>query len=251
MTPRFFYAEPLTLNQSVVLSESASFHATRVLRLTDASAVVLFNGDGHPYSCTVQISGKKVLATVNAKGKADPKSLRPRVLAQVVLSNEKMAWVIEKAVELGVDRIVPITSHSAKVRLDPERGQSKQARWQEIAISACAQCGRNTGVQIDPPCSLAAFLAADSGASTVLFEPGDFPSLAHILPSMSIQTESPLRILVGPESGFSTEEITQAKTQGAVIASLGWRVLRTETAGLAALAVVESQFGLASHLKNK
>jgi 16S rRNA (uracil1498-N3)-methyltransferase len=251
MTPRFFYAGPLTLFDSVVLSESASFHATRVLRLTDASTVVLFNGDGYPYSCTVQIQGKKVLATIIAQGPADPKPLRPRVLAQAVLSNEKMAWVIEKAIELGVDRIVPITTQSAKVRLDPERGQSKQARWQDIAVSACAQCGRNTLVQIDAPCSLAAFLSTDSAATTVMFEPGDFPTLAQILPAMAIQTEQALRILVGPESGFSREEVAYVQARSAVTASLGWRVLRTETAGLAALAIIESQFALASHRKTE
>jgi 16S rRNA (uracil1498-N3)-methyltransferase len=229
MTPRFFHPDTLAVGQTVALSDTASFHASKVLRLTDASAIVLFNGDAHPYECQLHRDGKLVLATVLAKGASDPKPAFNRVLAQALLSNEKMAWVIEKAVELGVDQIVPLSSQSAKVKLDPERGQAKQERWQDIAISACAQCGRNTLVQIASPISFKEFLHSASTHPTVLLEPGSEMSLAQRLTQQRPAAGTTLQIMIGPESGFSFEEVEQAKKAGAQVASLGWRVLRTET----------------------
>jgi 16S rRNA (uracil1498-N3)-methyltransferase len=240
MTPRFFHHESLTVGQTVALSDSASFHAIKVLRLTDASNVVLFNGDAHPYECKLSRAGKQILATVLKQGPKDPAPPFQRVLAQALLSNEKMAWVIEKAVELGVDKIVPIRSHGAKVRLDPERGHAKQERWQDIAASACAQCGRNTLVTVEPPTTVIEFLSRTSEHTTVLFEPGATVSLARLLTQNQPTAGATLQLMVGPESGFSLEEIEQAKQAGATVVSLGWRILRTETAGLAALAVLET-----------
>ncbi len=243
MTPRFFHPQPLSAGQTIEMTDSASYHALKVLRLTDASELVLFNGDGHPYSANLAVTGKKAFATIVSKGPADQSAPIKRVLAQALLSNDKMAWVIEKAVELGVDDIVLIASQASKVRVDAQRGQAKQQRWQDIVYSACAQCGRNTVPQVIGPLSFEAFVSSNPASSaTVLFEPGNFTHFNESLQRLIQNNIETVRILVGPESGFTAEELQFANQHKVVTCSLGWRVLRTETAGLAALAMIEASF---------
>jgi 16S rRNA (uracil1498-N3)-methyltransferase len=237
MTPRFYQPDKLEPGQSVALTTNASFHAQKVLRLSDASAVVLFNGDGHPYASQLQIEGKRVSARVLEQGARDPVSSFRFVLGQALLSNDKMAWVIEKAAELGVDEIVPLATHSAKVKLDEQRGQAKQERWQELVQSACAQSGRNTVPTVQLPMSLGQFLTPRVNETVILFEPGEHTGFSSLLKSLPADKHHTVRLVIGPESGFIQAEVDFARKSGALVASLGWRVLRTETAGLAVLAI--------------
>ncbi|MFO1196276.1 MAG: 16S rRNA (uracil(1498)-N(3))-methyltransferase [Burkholderiaceae bacterium] len=224
----------------VELAPDASHQLARVLRLRAGEPVQLFDGQGRRFAARVlDADARRCRLRVDGVEAGLPDGPLRITLAQCLSSAEKMDWTIEKAVELGVHAIVPLASARSVVRLDPDRARRRAEHWARLVAAACAQCGRDRLPVVHEPLALAAWLASPrAGARRFVLSPGTGTRIGA-LPSPGDDVE----LLVGPESGLSDEELAQALAAGCGALSLGPRVLRTETAGLAAVAALQARFG--------
>ncbi|OLS61119.1 16S rRNA (uracil(1498)-N(3))-methyltransferase [Pseudomonas putida] len=233
---RFFIDAPLSLGEHD-LPEAQAHYIGRVLRMNAGDAVQLFDGSGQEYLGQLLEVGKKTVRVSLAEalpGQAEsPLHIH---LGQGLSRGERMDWAIQKATELGVNVITPIVSERCEVRLKDERADKRLAHWRQVAISACEQCGRSSVPQINPPVTLAEWLAASNEDLKLVLHPVAEPLVSHERPAS-------LAFLIGPEGGLSDAEVEQAKASGFHSARLGPRVLRTETAPVVALAVAQQLWG--------
>lgn len=240
--PRIHVPEPLQAGDILLLPEQAGEHLARVLRLESGHPLILFNGDGAEYDARLAALAKRaVTAEVVARREVSRESPLQLTLIQGVARGEKMDWILQKATELGVARIVPVVTERTEVRLDEERGSRRLAHWQQIIASACEQCGRNVLPQILPPQKLMHYCAslteADTPARFALLPEADTgPRELGALPQGAL-------LLVGPEGGLSDHDVAVARNAGFHGLRLGPRILRTETAGLAAMAALQAMAG--------
>lgn len=239
--PRFYCPPPLPSRGSFNLPPDAAHHASRVLRLREGSAVQLFDGLGNEYHGVIDdLSGKQVTVRDIVQVDADRESPLPVMLAQALSSSEKMDWVIQKATELGVTEIQPLDTGRSVARLSAERAEKRLAHWQQVAISACEQCGRNVLPVIHPPLDIMVWLQRIRTSDLSRF---------ILLPqgAASIREQSRPRgtavLLIGAEGGFTQAESDSALLCGFTPIRLGARVLRTETAAVACLAVLQTLWG--------
>lgn len=219
----------------------AAHHASRVLRLREGDAVQIFDGIGHEcHGIIDSISGKQVVVGGVKQIAADRESPLKTVLAQALCSSEKMDWVIQKATELGVTEIQPLATERSVARLSPERAEKRSEHWQQVAISACEQCGRNVLPIIHPPLDIMIWLQQmrTSASSKYIFLPQGVKSLRDQPAPADSAT-----LLIGAEGGFSPAEGDTALLCGFTPVRLGARVLRTETAAVAGLAVLQTLWG--------
>ena len=222
------------------LPPAASEHLTRVLRLGAGAALTLFNGDGHDYAARLRDAargGARVEILARGAPAATESSLA-LTLVQALARGEKMDWILQKATEVGVAAIVPVVTARTEVRLDADRGERRLEHWRSVVASACEQCGRARLPAVAPPQPLAAWLAAarDPGPLLML-DPAAATRVRALAPMRSAC------LVVGPEGGFDDSDGLLLRHAGAQGLGLGPRVLRTETAGLAALAMLQSHFG--------
>ena len=243
--PRFFVDMPLRTGDVEQLPDDVVRHV-QVLRLQTGDSIALFNGEGGEYVAElVDIERRSVTAKIAGFRDIDvepPYRLTP---AQGIAGGDKMDWLIEKAVELGASRVVPLTAARSVVRLSGERAQRRNAHWQGIVRASCEQCGRNRLPDVAPVSDFAAWLGALSR------RPADDELRLLLSPRGSIAfsalpAEPPqgrVIVLIGPEGGLSMEEETAAVDQGFTPVGLGPRVLRTETAGMAMLAALAARWG--------
>lgn len=238
--PRFYLPVPLTVGAHASLEGGAFNHAVRVLRLKPGAPLILFDGEGGAYTATLgEISGREASVEVMEALPAPVEPALPIVLAQGISRGEKMDHTVQKAVELGVSIFQPLFTERGGVRLNDERLTRKVQHWRGIVIGACEQCGRNRLPELREPLTLATWLAMPMApGSRLLLD----PLAEHSLRSLDPPSEA-LTLLIGPEGGLSPEELAQARTAGFVGVRLGPRVLRTETAGMAALAAVQALWG--------
>jgi 16S rRNA (uracil1498-N3)-methyltransferase len=239
--PRFFVPQgivPEAVGIPIELPEAAAHHATRVLRLAPGDVLTLFTGTGGEYAATLVAADRRgATARIDRFDPVERESRFAVTLAQSVAANDAMDYAIRKAVELGVTAIQPlVTERSAPVPAG-ERGDKRLAHWRQIVVAACEQCGRNRVPGVAPARSIGEWLAAWSGAGVVL-APDGVTSLC----SLAAPAE-PLALLVGPEGGWTTRELAAASACGFKRLRLGPRILRTETAGIAALAVMQATWG--------
>lgn len=228
---------PLAVGARIALPEDAAGHLVRVLRLGVGDACVLFNGDGNDYDARIaSISRKSVEADIGSARAAGNESPLRIVLVQGIARAEKMDWILQKATELGVAGIVPVHGERGEVRLDGERAQKRLRHWRSVVVSACEQSGRARKPEVAAPCGLAEALA-DLPATRLMLDPG----AAQPLPSNIIDNACALAI--GPEGGWSTADMATLAAAGFAGARLGPRVLRTETAGIAAIAALQARAG--------
>lgn len=231
MTPRVYVPGPLREGLTVGLPEAAGHHA-RVLRLREGDAVTLFDGRGGEW--TASISGKGAVR-VHAFSNVERESPLAITLVQGVSSGDRMDYTVQKAVELGVAAIQPLITKMGVVRLEGSRASARVEHWRKVVIAACEQCGRNRIPEVLP---LLAFHE---------YKPKpDEPKLLLSAQGRSIkqfELENAATIAAGPEAGFAEEERTALERAGFVKASLGPRILRTETAALAALAALSALRG--------
>jgi 16S rRNA (uracil1498-N3)-methyltransferase len=228
---------PLAVGARIALPEDAAGHLVRVLRLGVGDACVLFNGDGRDYDARIASVGKKsVEAEIEAARDVRNESPLRIVLVQGIARGEKMDWILQKATELGVAGIVPVHGERGEVRLDGERAQKRLRHWRSVVVSACEQSGRARKPEVAAPCGLAEALA-DLPATRLMLDPG----AAQPLPSNIIDNACALAI--GPEGGWSTADMATLAAAGFAGARLGPRVLRTETAGIAAIAALQARAG--------
>ena len=231
--PRFYCREALAPGAHIDLPEPVARHAVRVLRLPPGAAVVLFDGRGGEYEARIErIEKDRVVAALGAWSDVERESPLAVTLIQAVQAGEKMDFTIQKAVELGVSAIVPVDSRRSVTRLSGERAGRRVAHWQGVAAAACEQCGRNRLPLIEEPMPLERWLAMRTGA------PGLVLHTAESNPLARGDAPAQLRLLVGPEGGLEDNEFAQARAAGFTPWSLGPRVLRADTAPLAALAVL-------------
>ncbi len=238
--PRFYCPQPLTIGAAIELPPPVAHHLL-VLRTAIGSRITLFNGTGGEYTAILTALDRK-------RGMADIKTFSPREaelpyavkLVQGLPEAAKMDWIIEKAVELGAAAIQPLAAQRSVVRLSAERAERKMAHWQAIVIAAAEQSGRNRLAHLAEPLSFGDWAAQRDLHLRVLLSPRAERSLSEWARHHPPQ---PLSLAVGPEGGFTTAEEDSAAANGVLLLSIGARVLRTETAGLAALAALNALWG--------
>ena len=237
---RHFVDLPLAEGRSVQLPEVAVAHLVRVLRLGPGDRVHLFNGDGHDYEAELEAAGKReARARVLGRVTVDSESPLPITLAQGIARGEKMDLILQKATELGVARIAPVVTERTEVRLDAERADKRGAHWRGVLASACEQSGRARLPELLPPRSLGEFLAQESSTLRLVLDPGASATLAQVQPAPGAS----LCLLVGPEGGLSERDLAAARAASFAGLRLGPRILRTETAALAAIAGLNALYG--------
>ena len=238
---RFYTNNPLTLGVTIQLSESAAAHATRALRLNVGDNAIVFNGDGFNYDCELtSINKNTVFAIITAATQVNNESPLRITLLQAISSGDRMDFTIQKAVELGVTRIQPISSQRSVVKLSAERAEKRTDHWQNIAISACEQSGRAVVPKVDAPISLQHWLAANPQHSTtrILLNPVGAMRLAEMA-----KPNDETQLLIGAEGGLAQHEIDLACSHGFQSIVLGPRILRTETAALTTIAAMQTLWG--------
>jgi len=233
---------PLSAGSEVTLPAQAGEHLTRVLRLEAGAPFVLFDGSGGEYAAQLGTrQGKSVRARVLGHQPIERESPLDITLVQGIARGERMDLIVQKATELGVSRIVPVLAERSVVRVDAKQRERKHEHWQAIAISACEQCGRNRVPRVAAPVALdAAIGELPAGAIRLLLAADGRESVAALAARAG---GAPLALLIGPEGGLADAEEQLALVQGFVACRLGPRVLRTETAGLAALAALQATSG--------
>ncbi len=236
--PRIFHSQPLSQGSRIPLDDKAAHHVARVLRLGSGAALRLFDGQGGEYPATIDEIGKReVYVTVGEHVAVEVESPLVVTLAQGISKGERMDFTIQKAVELGVQRIVPLDTERSVVNLKGERRDKKLDHWRGVIISACEQCGRNTLPELLPMQSLTSWLETPPQGTGLLLDHRAGGSIR------SLSKPGALTLLIGPEGGLSENERGKAYASGYAGLRLGPRVLRTETAALTALAALQSHWG--------
>lgn len=240
---RLFADLPLEPGRSAALPDGAAAHAVRVLRLRTGDVITLFNGDGHEYPARlVSASTREVRAEVVSRESPTRESPLRITLIQALARGEKMDWILQKATELGAARIVPVTTERSEVKLDAARGEKRLEHWRAVVIAACEQCGRNALPRIDAPADLASWLKSNVPPEPVarwMLHPEGASG------PRDVQASSPttLELAIGPEGGFGETDLAALRAHGFRELALGPRILRTETAGIAALAALQALRG--------
>jgi 16S rRNA (uracil1498-N3)-methyltransferase len=238
--PRFYCPVPLAIGSTVALPEALAHHI-HVLRLAPGDQVTLFNGEGGEYAATlVTVEKKRAQAELKAFSPREAELPYAVTLAQALPEAAKMDWIVEKAVELGVAAIQPLAARRCVVRLSAERASKKLEHWQAVIAAAAEQCGRNRLPNLAAPLDFDTWIAQSCLHPRILFSPRAEQSLSAWTLHHPPQA---VTLLIGPEGGFSPEEEEIAIARGALPLALGARVLRTETAGLAAVAALNAAWG--------
>ncbi|WP_249850172.1 16S rRNA (uracil(1498)-N(3))-methyltransferase [Aggregatibacter actinomycetemcomitans] len=238
--PRIYHPIPLNQHTTCALSEDGANHVGRVLRMRAGDQLELFDGSNHIYQAVITAVAKKsVEVDILSRQFDDRESPLAIHLGQVISRGERMEFTIQKSVELGVNVITPLWSERCGVKLDGERMDKKIQQWQKTAIAACEQCGRNKIPEIRPLMKLQQWCAEPNDALKLNLHPRARYSI-RTLPEIPA---AGVRLLIGSEGGLSPQEIAQTEQQGFVDVLLGKRVLRTETAAMAAITALQVCFG--------
>lgn len=238
---RVYLPLELTTDATVSITDKAFHYLTRVLRLGANAPLVVFNGEGGEFDATiVEVTKKSALIRTTTFRDLDVESPLRITLAQGLAKGEKMDWIVQKATELGVNEIQPLFTRYSDVKLNDERAEKRRQHWQEIAISACEQCGRNRPPAIHSPITISDWLTTlgqlQSDEKRIVFQP---QKSVHT----STASVSSARLLIGPEGGFHDDELKHAIATGFEFRSVGPRILRTETAAITAICLAQTWWG--------
>lgn len=237
---RVYVDSPLATGTRIRLEGNAASHVTRVLRLRVGEALTLFNGEGGEYAGSIdKAHGGEVTVAVGAHRADERESPLGITLVQGISRGERMDLVVQKATELGVARLAPVLTERSVVRLDAHQADRKLLHWRAIMIGACEQSGRNRVPELAPPVALKEFLGAGTAGGTRLLLS---PQAARRLTDLP-RPAGGVTVLIGPEGGLTEEEQQAALGAGFEAVRMGPRVLRTETAAIAALALLQGEFG--------
>ncbi len=222
----------------MALCEDAANHAGKVLRMQAGEALELFNGDGNNYAAVIIEVGKKQLVVDIQSSSENPiESPLKLHLGQGISRGDRMDFAIQKAVELGVSEITPLFTERCGVKLDADRLEKKREQWQKIVISACEQSGRSVVPPVHQPVTLEKWLGQPDNCLKLTLDPWTSATIKQLSPT------DRLRLVIGPEGGFSDREVAATTLAGFQPVRLGPRVLRTETAALTAIAALQLQLG--------
>lgn len=235
---RVYTQQPLEPGKEIVVGGRAAHYLGRVLRITANDAIVLFNGDGHDYVTQWVRAGKgEVVLLLTSRLPAVQEPGISITVVQAISRGDRMDQTLQKCTELGAARFQPVFSERVEVKLKADKLNKRVAHWQGVVISACEQSGRAVVPEVCQPLSLHDWLNVEPDDFTLLLAPGADTPLARVGFPGEIQ------VVVGPEGGFSDPEIQQMSMRSVQAVSLGPRVLRTETAAPAAIAVIQAQAG--------
>lgn len=236
--PRIYSAQPLQAGVTVDLAENAANHVGRVLRMRVGEPLILFNGEGGAYQGKVaSVTKKQVQVKLETLLEGDAESPLKIELGQSLSRGERMDYAIQKATEAGVTSITPLFSERCEVKLNAERQEKQQKRWQQIAVSACEQCGRNVVPVINKPVRVEEWLESrNTKLNFVLHHRTERRLDGYDKPAS-------VSLLIGPEGGLTANEIAQAEEKDFHPLALGPRVLRTETAPVAAISLMQFLWG--------
>ncbi|MGX2957374.1 16S rRNA (uracil(1498)-N(3))-methyltransferase [Ursidibacter arcticus] len=238
--PRIYHPELLAGKTRCVLSEDATNHVGRVLRMNEGAELVLFDGSNYTFSAQIsQISKKQIEVEILSHQLDNRESNLPIHLGQVISRGDRMEFTIQKSVELGVTTITPLWSERCGVKLEGERQDKKLQQWQKIAISACEQCGRNVIPEIRPIMKLTDWCKEQDDMLKLNLH----PRAKYTIKSLPNVPSAGVRLLIGSEGGLSPEEIAMTEQQGFTEVLLGKRILRTETASLATITALQILYG--------
>ena len=232
--------QPLVVGQPVTLPEDSTAHLVRVLRLAPGDAVTLFNGDGYDYSARLLTAAKRGAEAEVTGRTAVPRESALRIsLVQGVARGEKMDLVLQKATELGVHAFTPVVTERTEVKLDAERAGKRMAHWRGVVAAACEQSGRAVLPRLAEPVPLASYAGLEPADIKLVLDPNGALGLDAVAPAPG-QT---IALVVGPEGGLSERDLATLRAAGFRGLRLGPRILRTETAGLAAVAALQALYG--------
>jgi 16S rRNA (uracil1498-N3)-methyltransferase len=253
---RVFVAAELAPGSVVELPPDTASHLAKVLRARGGEPLVLFNGDGREFDGAIDaVRGARVSASVGEGRSMERESPLVISLVQCVPRGDRMDFIVQKATELGVARIVPVLSQRSVVRLDKGQAESKANHWRAVAVSACEQCGRNRLPVIDTAQPLLSYLGgitpghlgeATPGTLRLVLEPESAPharATATVINDTKAVAVSQAQVAIGPEGGFAPDELEAFRVAGFSQIGLGPRVLRTETAAIAAVVWLQARFG--------
>lgn len=240
---RIFVDAPLAAGQSLTLPEDASRHVAQVLRMHEGESITLFNGLSGEYQATIESVRKTAVdARCERFDAVERESALHITLVQALVPADKMDWIVQKAVELGAMRIVPLICERSVARLSGEREAKRIEHWRKVVIAACEQSGRNRVPVVDSPLRVTEFTVRQSQGLRLLLDPAATAPLSSALQGAQ-EKSAEIIVAVGPEGGFTGDEAAQAAGAGFQRVRLGKAVLRTETAGIAALAAIQAVCG--------
>ena len=235
---RVFIASDLQSGQRLTLDGSAGNHIARVLRARVGDQLTVFNGRGGEHGAAIdEIRRDTVLLNVLEHRNVERESPFDLTLAQGISRGERMDWVVQKATELGVTRILPVFTERSMVKLDASQAAKKAQHWRGIAIAACEQCGRNVVPDINSPVTVYELLEKGATGAALLLSPGAPLRIADV------RADGGATVLIGPEGGLAQVEQDAAVRAGFTAVRMGPRVLRTETAAVCALTLLQQKFG--------
>ncbi len=248
---RCFVPAPLVSEATLMLPSGASTHIAKVLRLRVGAALSLFDGRGGEFEAQIlALERDGVRVRIGAHRAIEREAPVKVTLLQCLARGERMDWIVQKATELGVAAIVPVISEHSIVRLDEAGAQRRQQHWQAVAVSACEQCGRNRIPELNPPvaferaCAETRGPTAPGAGARLLLAPAGAQTLASAAKALSAPGAiASLSLLIGPEGGLSAQELALAQLHGFIACRLGPRILRAETAPLAALSTIQALLG--------
>jgi 16S rRNA (uracil1498-N3)-methyltransferase len=238
---RVYVETPVTTGKRLVVEGTAANHITRVLRLRSGDALTVFDGSGAEFGARIEEFRKDaVIVSVDEHRSVDRESPLSLTLAQGISRGERMDWIIQKATELGATRIIPVFTKRSVVRLDDKQAQRKLQHWRAITVAACEQCGRNRLPELATPVDFFDVLPASTspGATRLLLSPHAEQRIDDLR-----ELHGGVTVLIGPEGGLDEVEQEAAIAAGFKSVRMGPRVLRTETAAIAALTILQRYFG--------
>lgn len=241
-TPRLYTPQAIQLNQVISLEAQAAHHAATVLRIKKGRPIVLFNGQdyhgvkGEFIGEVCEIKRKSVEIICREFIEKNTQSSIDFHLGICLIKNDRMDWLIQKATELGATQLTPLLSQNTDRKLSKQPSEKKQAHWQQVMINACEQSGRTDLMSINPPIVLNSYLDASQAELKIILHPH-----SNHVANLTDKPES-IDCVIGPEGGFTEEEVKQANTQGFKTMQLGSRILRAETAPLVVLSILQYHF---------
>lgn len=241
--PRLYVPQTLTANETIELSKQAAHHIATVMRMKAGREVILFNGQLHEgkegeFKATLAYVDKKnVCVAVGEFVERSTESSLHTELGICLIKNDRMDWLLQKATELGVNKISPLWSEYTDVKIPSDRIEKKYQHWQQVLINACEQCGRTSIPEISLPQKIAAWCESVEADKKIILHPYSGNSVTQETQPVSIA------LLIGPEGGFSESEVEQALAKNFQSVTLGARILRAETAPLVALSLMQAHYG--------
>lgn len=237
--PRIYVPQALATEQVIALDAQASRHLVQVLRLRPPAPLMVFNGDGREYRAVLEQTERHAARIrIMERSAPEPDPSLQITLAQGLARGERMDFGLQKAVELGVTKIVPLVTERSMVHLNGERRYKRARHWEGVIVAACEQCGRNRPPALEPIQGLHRWLARDATEHRLVLNPRARSTLTELTPAPHA-----VSVLVGPEGGLSTTEMDAAIAAGYQPVRMGPRILRTETAGPAVLAALQALWG--------